>query len=389
MGIREIIVTPTEPASSATGRVHHHHHAGGPNEAEISANQAAARAPKHERISLKKLHSLRNQLFCGFKSFSASNDPPPPQAQSVQTDSTVATSPNQHEEAPAEVASTKIEASEEELKVEKSPVFKDANQVVFNLMMIVDQRNATLGYCEGAAGLSGKSSRNSKSSSWASLSNNQQSSSGAECSNLTALLAHQSAGDSDQPATVQAARGCSFKRASYRRLTGKGSTRKQLSDEKPSEKMIKLIKHLDIMAKSFEHDNQEPARATSYEDDVFYLEKSWTEFVRLDDHEAAKEQAADSDSENKQTPRSNFEIQQDAIWELLTSEVFYLRRLQVILGVFLETLAELQQNSLLLEVSYESIGDASSVNPLSGFLTFSHSFYATNTDRSGQFDEQH
>lgn len=93
-----------------------------------------------------------------------------------------------------------------------------------------------------------------------------------------------------------------------------------------------------------------PGRMSSREEEsgMFQLEESWTSFVQL-------EQQTDKDSNDErakqQRERANLKIQQDAIWELLTTEAFYIKSLKVILDVFLATLASLQRHSLLLEVS--------------------------------------
>ena len=68
-------------------------------------------------------------------------------------------------------------------------------------------------------------------------------------------------------------------------------------------------------------------------DDIYYLEDHWKSIV------------ANSDDLPKKVQSQN-----DAIWELLQTEVFYLRRLKVITDLFLSCLCNLQSECLLNEV---------------------------------------
>lgn len=93
------------------------------------------------------------------------------------------------------------------------------------------------------------------------------------------------------------------------------------------------------------------------------LEESWTEFVHFEgsSQESSAETKSDgpqqkaalsSDSEvisQCKVPR-NLKIQQDAIWELCSTEVNYLKRLRVVIDLFLSSLLELQRESQLLEI---------------------------------------
>lgn len=79
-------------------------------------------------------------------------------------------------------------------------------------------------------------------------------------------------------------------------------------------------------------------RAASLDDggfggDVYYLEDGWKEVV------------ADAADLPKQ-----LQSQQDAIWELLHTEVFYIRRLKVVTDLFLACLCNLQNECILNEV---------------------------------------
>lgn len=102
--------------------------------------------------------------------------------------------------------------------------------------------------------------------------------------------------------------------------------------------------------------------------DPYYLEENWTSFVQLNSQNhcpsattcAEQQRLHNPDSLDNAQPGTvtkdrnklaNLKIQQDAIWELLTTEVFYLKRLKVIIDLFLNTLFTLQRASLLLEVS--------------------------------------
>ncbi|XP_076315948.1 pleckstrin homology domain-containing family G member 5-like [Tachypleus tridentatus] len=69
-------------------------------------------------------------------------------------------------------------------------------------------------------------------------------------------------------------------------------------------------------------------------DDIYRLENHWSDFV-----------------ENSQELSKRMKNQQDAIWELLHTEVFYIRRLKVITDLFLACLCNLQSEGLLNEAS--------------------------------------
>lgn len=332
---------------------HLRHHVRGSIEAQL-ADQAKAGAPKHERILLKKLHSLKNQLFCGFKSFTVSDEQTNrPRVQAATTTTTTTTK---------KTTKTPDEKSDRSSKLDDANKKQPADTAEMNFVMTVDQRDATYLSSSGGRCSSRSSRRGSKSSSLASLTNQPprySSVSDQESSHLAALLANQANDSAEDSSSRVASVGqhiCSFKRASFRRLTGRAA--KQTRDEQSAEKkMIELIRQLDRLAKVLgdqsEQDEHQTGGASCDSDDVFYLEQNWTDFVRIDSDEGSSgvPSADNSDSESKLAIKNNLKIQQDAIWELLTSEVFYLKRLRVILNSFLETLARLQQNSLLLEVS--------------------------------------
>jgi len=103
------------------------------------------------------------------------------------------------------------------------------------------------------------------------------------------------------------------------------------------------------------HNRQQlaPTRRGSQESEAeFYLEKSWSDFVlpKVAFGQSCELTAAALEQQEASEARGNLKIQQDAIWELLTTEVFYMKRIRVIPDLFLATLAALQAHSILLEV---------------------------------------
>lgn len=164
------------------------------------------------------------------------------------------------------------------------------------------------------------------------------------------------------------------------------STRQLQSDMKAQEhdRMNQLISLLNQFAKQQEQQEQQPLQHQDEESrikrssdveqgaqvDSYYLEENWTSFVHLRSTSSAfscyppqppstpivERQNSDltnssTTSDRKNNQLSNLKIQQDAIWELLTTEVFYIKRLKVIIDLFLNTLLGLQRASLLLDVS--------------------------------------
>lgn len=91
-------------------------------------------------------------------------------------------------------------------------------------------------------------------------------------------------------------------------------------------------------------------------DGRFYLEDHWTQFVSIDcgiQEQLERDNLAGLNlgAQDYLTPGGrNLEGQQDAIWELLTTELAYLKRIRVIMDVFLAALSYLQRQSLLTEV---------------------------------------
>lgn len=99
------------------------------------------------------------------------------------------------------------------------------------------------------------------------------------------------------------------------------------------------------LSERLSHHQQRPSNE---EDSMFQLEESWASFVKFEQQAGRDDGPAE---ELQRQRRANLKIQQDAIWELLTTEAFYIKRLKVIIDLFLATLTNLQQHSLLLEVS--------------------------------------
>lgn len=105
---------------------------------------------------------------------------------------------------------------------------------------------------------------------------------------------------------------------------------------------------------------------------LFQLEENWTSFVNIvevdvdnnnnndNEHFSAANLSQDNTTRvgalinsscNNNNNNNDLKIQQDAIWELYTTEVFYLRGLKVIIDLFLSTLNDLQKkHSLLMEI---------------------------------------
>lgn len=159
------------------------------------------------------------------------------------------------------------------------------------------------------------------------------------------------------------------------------STRQLQSDMKAHEhdRMNQLISLLNKFAKQQEQQPLQPdqdkstiKRSSDVEQaqvDSYYLEENWTSFIHLRPNPSSssafscypqpshivERQNSDltslSTSDSKNNQLANLKIQQDAIWELLTTEVFYIKRLKVIIDLFLNTLLSLQRESLLLDVS--------------------------------------
>ncbi|XP_076361468.1 uncharacterized protein LOC143252742 isoform X2 [Tachypleus tridentatus] len=84
-------------------------------------------------------------------------------------------------------------------------------------------------------------------------------------------------------------------------------------------------------------------------DDVYKLESHWSDFV-----------------ENSENLHKRTKNQQDAIWELLHTEVFYIRRLKVITDLFLACLCNLQSEGILNEIDtdklFSNVGEVYSAN---------------------------
>lgn len=90
-------------------------------------------------------------------------------------------------------------------------------------------------------------------------------------------------------------------------------------------------------------------------DKRFYLEEHWTKLVSLDCCTTSQESSSELESSLATNeylrPQRNLKVQQDAIWELLSTELAYLKRIRVIIDVFLSALSYVQHHSLLCEVS--------------------------------------
>lgn len=74
--------------------------------------------------------------------------------------------------------------------------------------------------------------------------------------------------------------------------------------------------------------------SSSIQDGVLYLEENWRDIVSHHDNLDKRSQG-----------------QQDALWELLSTEVFYIKRLKVVTDLFLSCLCNLQSEALLNDVS--------------------------------------
>lgn len=165
---------------------------------------------------------------------------------------------------------------------------------------------------------------------------------------------------------------------SWSRATSSGSPSKQSlgrvsTKRQQSDRMRDLLERLDQMAVSLaeQSDSHHPNKTSS---DLFYLEHNWTAFVDLEQETnttnkpiGARVSPQSFSSCNEQEPfnstnktnmqqnqkqklSSNLRTQQDAIWELIFTENSYIRCLRQIIEVFVFSLLDLQQNSLLLEV---------------------------------------
>lgn len=84
---------------------------------------------------------------------------------------------------------------------------------------------------------------------------------------------------------------------------------------------------------TFSASSGENSDANPSTDDIYYLEDHWKSIVA-----------------NCEDLPKKVQNQNDAIWELLQTEVFYLRRLKVITDLFLSCLCNLQSECLLNEV---------------------------------------
>lgn len=127
--------------------------------------------------------------------------------------------------------------------------------------------------------------------------------------------------------------------------------------------MIEILDHRAILLEqeqslqeSLDSDNCRTRSNVENNEDPFYLEENWSSFVQLDSSSCeSNSDTADSCTEQQARElvlrqRANQKVQQDAIWELLSTEVFYIKRLKVVIYLFLNTLTILQQRSILLEV---------------------------------------
>ena len=76
-----------------------------------------------------------------------------------------------------------------------------------------------------------------------------------------------------------------------------------------------------------------PTNSTIGMGDEFYLEENWRQIVKNASNLDKKTQG-----------------QQDALWELISTEVFYIKRLKVITDLFLACLVSLQCECLLLDI---------------------------------------
>lgn len=149
-------------------------------------------------------------------------------------------------------------------------------------------------------------------------------------------------------------------------------------------KLSQLIELLDKIADRHkqQHDAKQLDRASNSidkayeidEGDAFYLERNWSQFVEIEQQnsrasstksvsceslprsQSGCEQATTPTDQNRSSDNqlNNLRIQQDAIWELLRTELLYIKGLKAIIDVFLATLNELQQSSFLVEVNKQT-----------------------------------
>lgn len=129
------------------------------------------------------------------------------------------------------------------------------------------------------------------------------------------------------------------------------STLNELTHERNSRNMkTKLLSDLSCINAR----KGEPADEKA--DGLLDLEESWTSFVRLP--ESANWSSSMKSKKNARKPTEakdwNLRLQQEAIWELVSTEVSYIKRLKLIVDLFLVTLDRLQEkHSLLVEIESE------------------------------------
>lgn len=103
---------------------------------------------------------------------------------------------------------------------------------------------------------------------------------------------------------------------------------------------------------------QEADQLPEHFDRRFYIEEHWTQIVPLTCCTASQDSSSELESgsvaNEDLTSQRNLKVQQDAIWELLTTELAYLKRIRVIIDVFLSALNYVQHHSLLCEVSRQA-----------------------------------
>lgn len=139
-----------------------------------------------------------------------------------------------------------------------------------------------------------------------------------------------------------------------------------------SDRLSQLIELLDRIAERHKHAKQlDRANSTEPyeidEGDAFFLERNWSQFVQIQPSRADSTKSVSCESllgsqpgdittptdpnRSSDNQLNNLRIQQDAIWELVRTELLYIKGLKAMIDVFLATLNELQQSSFLLEVN--------------------------------------
>lgn len=341
-------------------------------------------SPKVQREPLGKLNQLGRHLFCGLvltgssTSDSTASESPEPQAASAA--SIPAGQPRVgHQRPPVSERCLTLTGRRPASPARSHKTGTGEPQKQQQLVKMIAEKNSTAGSVEVSLSLAAEPLARSEPSEMLILLGSVQCAS-MDSSNAPALVSHlsqeQEDGRKTSPGNLPTAAGQRAAKSSPSR-TGQAT-----AADKQVELMIKLLEQTHQAGGQSAGSAMMASRRLdslgAEASDLFWLEESWKCFVNLGgsnrnsesslaslagqsssggilaepDSSLALELASQFEEEQQQQQQhQRLKIQQDAIWELLSTELFYIKRLAVVIDLFLATLLTLQRHSFLLEVS--------------------------------------